>query len=433
MGWRRWRAGCRYFNFYRCLWLPFFFFHCRNCCKHGSACSHSLSSGPLDWVFPGLMQNIISLQNISFKYKNSDKKALDNISLDVEKGKLYVIMGPSRAGKSTLCLAMNGLVPKLIKGEFQGNVLLSGKNVSEHQVNELTPVIGQVFQDFESQLFSTNVELEVAFGPENLGFSREDIRRRIDNSLNLVGLSAFNHRQPSTLSGGEKQRLAIASVLSIEPEVLCLDEPTTDLDPEGKENVFKICRDLKKDSNRTMIIVEHETEEVLYADFIILMNNGKILAHNSPENIFKNIPFLKNIGIMPPQLVELFQELGIDEFPINKNHAIESIKKRNFKLSETKYKELIEKDKKQSASYGDVVIKTDSLHHKYLNDEEVLRGINLSIRAGEFVSIIGHNGGGETTLAKHFNGLLLPSEGNIYTNGKNTKESNLKELSQIVG
>lgn len=379
------------------------------------------------------MNNIISLQNISFKYKNSDKKALDNISLDIEKGKLYVIMGPSRAGKSTLCLTLNGLVPKLIKGEFHGSVFLSGKDVSKHQVNELTPLIGQVFQDFESQLFSTNVELEVAFGPENLGLSREDIRRRIDNSLNLVSLSGFNHRQPSTLSGGEKQRLAIASVLSIEPEVLCLDEPTTDLDPEGKENVFRICRNLKKDSKRTMIIVEHETEEVMGADFIILMNEGKILTKNSPQNIFKDLPLLKSIGVMPPQLVELFQELGIDEFPLNETYALESIRKRNFMLSEKKYNRLIEKDRELSSSYGDVVIKTESLHYKYQDGNEVLKNINLLVKSGEFLSIIGHNGGGKTTLAKHFNGLLLPSEGNVFIKGKNTREISLKELSQLVG
>ena len=379
------------------------------------------------------MENIISLRGLTFKYKNSKKKAIDSVNLEIGKGKLAVIMGPSSAGKSTLCLTLNGLIPKLIKGEFHGNVFLAGKKISEHQVSELAPVIGHVFQDFESQLFSTNVELEVAFGPENLGLERSEIKRRIDNALSLVGLSDFKHRQPATLSGGEKQRLAIASILSIEPEILCFDEPTTDLDPEGKENIFRICRKLKKDSSRTMLFVEHETEEVLDADLIIIMKDGKILKDGIPEQIFKDVKLLKDIGIMPPQITELFYELGFDELPLTEDHAVGIIKKRNLKFSKKRYQELIEKDKKRSQNYGNVIIKIESLHYSYKDGNEILKDITLSIRKGEFLSIIGSNGGGKTTLAKHFNGLLLPTEGNIYTNGKNTKESNLKEHSQIVG
>ena len=379
------------------------------------------------------METIISLHELTFKYKNSEKKAIDSINLEIEKGKLVVIMGPSSAGKSTLCLTLNGLIPKLIKGELNGNVFLAGKKVSEHKVNEFVPIIGHVFQDFESQLFSTNVELEVAFGPENLGLERSEIKKRIDNALSLVGLLNFKHRQPATLSGGEKQRLAIASIMSIEPEILCFDEPTTDLDPEGKENIFRICRKLKEDNSRTMLIVEHETEEVLDADLIIIMKDGKILKEGTPEQIFKDVKLIKGIGIMPPQITELFYGLGFDELPLTEEHASEIIKKRNLKFSEKKYRELIEKDKKRSLNYGDVVIKAESLYYGYEDGNEILKEINVSIRKGEFTGIIGCNGGGKTTLAKHFNGLLLPTKGNIYINGKNTKESNLKELSQIVG
>jgi len=379
------------------------------------------------------MENIISLQHVSFKYKNSEKKALDDINLEFEKGKLYVIMGPSRAGKSTLCLTLNGLIPKLIKGEFHGNIFLAGKRVSEYQVNKLAPIIGQVFQDFESQLFSTNVELEVAFGPENLGLPRKEIQKRIEQALNLVGLSEFKDRQPATLSGGEKQRLAIASMLSMEPEILCFDEPTTDLDPDGKEKIFQICRKLKRDKERTMLVVEHETEEVLEADFIILIKDGKILTQGPPKKIFKDIPLLKEIGIMPLQISEIFHELGLDDLPLTEEDALRFIKERNLKFSENKYQELLENDKKLSQVYGDVIIKAESLHYTYEDGNEVLKNINLSIMKGEFLSIIGCNGGGKTTLAKHFNGLLLPSKGDIYIKGKNTKESNLRELSQIVG
>ena len=192
-----------------------------------------------------------------------------------------MVMGQGGAGKSTLCCALNGLVPGFFRGRVQGRVVVKGREVARHKVAEMSRVVGLVLQDFEAQLFSTNVELEMAFGPENQCLARPEIKRRVDHYLEFVGLEKLRRREPASLSGGQKQRLAIGSILAMEPEVLVMDEPTTDLDPVGRQEVLSVAGDLRK-TGRVLLIVDHEPEAAEYADQVWLMKDGQIVARGRP-------------------------------------------------------------------------------------------------------------------------------------------------------
>ena len=194
---------------------------------------------------------------------------------------------------------------------MEGQVRVGGRSTSEGRVGEIAQEVGLVFQDFEAQLFSTNVALEVAFGPENFGVEREEMIGRVERVLGQVRLDGFEDRPPATLSGGQKQRLAIASVLAIEPRILCLDEPTTDLDPFGKLGIFEIAEDLKDRDDVTLIVVEHETEETLEADRIVVLRDGKIVADRPAREVLRDVELLEESSVMPLQVTRFFHEMGL--------------------------------------------------------------------------------------------------------------------------
>ncbi len=205
------------------------------------------------------MSIAISIEDLTFTYRQSEQPALRNIQGQMEDGTTVVVMGHGGAGKSTFCCSLNGLVPRFFRGEYQGRVLVKGQEVARHKVSDMSRIVGLVLQDFEAQLFSTNVELEMAFGPENHCLPRSEIDRRIQRYLAFIGLERLRHREPATLSGGQKQRLAIGSVLALEPKILVMDEPTTDLDPQGREEVLSIAGRIREEG-RMLLVVDHEPE-----------------------------------------------------------------------------------------------------------------------------------------------------------------------------
>ena len=275
------------------------------------------------------MGQAISIEDLTFTYRGRNLPAIQNLRAQVEEGSFLIIMGHEGAGKSTLCSALNGLVPKFLGGRYQGRVLIKGREVSRHKVSEMAGLIGMVFQDFEDQLFSTNVELEVAFGPENLRVAPQEIERRIRTYLSFVGLEKLRRREPATLSGGQKQRLAIGSVLAMEPEILVMDEPTTDLDPRGREEVLSVA-DRLREKKRTLLIVDHDPEIAANADRIWLMGGGRIVAEGRPGEILVDGPTLNSCGIKVPPLVELFSAMGWPGSPLTVNEAITLIQKYNL-------------------------------------------------------------------------------------------------------
>lgn len=379
----------------------------------------------------------IVIKELNFRYKDQkDRKAIENINLSIDRGQFVVIMGPSGAGKSTLANCLNGLVPHFIRGEYSGTVTIEGKNVKESSVCQNAQNIGLVFQDFEAQLFSTNTKLEIAFGPENFGVSRDEIEKIIEKVLKIVKLEGYENRHPSTLSGGQKQRLAIGSVLATKPKVVCMDEPTTDLDPIGKMEIFNIAKELHENKDLTLIIIEHETEEALNADRIIIMKEGRIIKDGKPQEILKDVDFTDSVGIMSLQVPKYFRKvtnLNTSELPLTPLEGYEKFKKLGLEIDEEKYNELLKKEEERESKYGDVIIDVNNLEYTYSNGNKVLKGIDLQIREGEFIAVLGQNGSGKTTFVKHLNGLLIPTAGSVVINGKDTRKTSIYEIGKYVG
>ncbi|HDG64208.1 MAG TPA: ATP-binding cassette domain-containing protein [Thermococcus sp.] len=253
---------------------------------------------------------MIRVEELSFKYTGAKEYSLKNINLKVKKGEFLGILGASGSGKSTLCLTFNGIIPHSIKGEFNGNVFVQGYNTKEASVAELSKLVGLVLQNPDSQLFNMTVEEEVAFSLENLGLDVEEIRRRVYWSLKITGLEGLENEFPPNLSGGQKQRLVIASVLAMRPQILVLDEPTSQLDPLGREQVLSLITLLNKEQGITIILVEHNTEYLFdFADRLIVLDKGELVMEGKPREVFEEADFLRSLGIKIPTSVKIGAEL----------------------------------------------------------------------------------------------------------------------------
>ena len=377
-----------------------------------------------------LTNSIIDLQNLSFTYRDAPHPALRDITYSHQSGQFTAVMGATGVGKSTLCRCLNGLIPSFIKGELNGDMTLLGERVTRRQVYELARRVGLVFQDFEAQLFSTNVELEVAFSLENFAVAREEMAERVTHALDRVRLNGFQQRDPSTLSGGEKQRLAIASVLVSRPMVLVMDEPTTDLDPVGKREVFHLARDLRNEIEG-IVLVEHETEHVLTADRLILMRDGRILMDGRPGDILCDPQLLENNGVRPLQTSLLLKRLGLPTDTLDIESTVRVIKAAGWTARPDTAERMAERDRQKERQ--EVVIDVHNLIHRYNDGPIAVDDVSLSIQRGEFVAVVGQNGCGKTTLAKHFNGLHRPTQGAITLLGRDTTEWSLSELGRRVG
>jgi energy-coupling factor transport system ATP-binding protein len=372
----------------------------------------------------------ISIEQLTFSYSGKESPALKNVQAEVTDRSFVCALGHGGAGKSSLCYALNGLIPRFFRGTYQGRVVLKGKEAAQQTVARLSKEVGLILQDFEAQLFSTNVELELTFGPENHGLSRPEIERRLTHYLNVIGLEAFRHRQPATLSGGQKQRLAIGSVLTMEPDILVMDEVTTDLDPRGAEEVLALAQALRQ-TGRTLLMVVPEPEMALEADQVWLMREGEIVAQGPPLDILTDLKRLKSCGIKPPSFLELFQALNWPGQPLTVEQALALIRDHRLDLQESTPSSL---SMAQIQENSPPILQAEAVTFHYPQiQEKALQGIDLTIREGEFVALLGQNGSGKTTLAKHFNGLLKPGTGRLLVQGKPTSAYSHQALAQKVG
>jgi energy-coupling factor transporter ATP-binding protein EcfA2 len=263
---------------------------------------------------------IIHLHNLSYAYppvrpSQSPLWALQDINLTIQAGEFVALMGPTGAGKSTLCLALNGLVPQLTGGLIQGEVVVAGLNTRRHKVAELARHVALVFQEPETQLFNMTVAAELAFGLESLGVSRPEMIERTAWALASVGLTGYDDRSPHHLSGGQKQRVAIAAALAMLPAVLVLDEPTASLDPLGKQELLAVLRQLRRQQGMTIVMVEQESEWIAeFAERVVVLQDGRVALDDSPAAIFEQIEPLRQLGLAAPQVSEvahcLNQRLG---------------------------------------------------------------------------------------------------------------------------
>ena len=253
-----------------------------------------------------MTKEIIRIENLTYQYAHTDKPALVDINLSINKGEYLAIIGPCGAGKTSLALSLNGIVPHMTVGEMRGKVLVDGIDTTQTQVRDLAHIVGMVFDNPEYQLSQSTVLSEMAIGLENIGIPRDEMLKRIVVALEIVGLSGLEERSPLALSGGQQQRLAIAAALSMYPKVLVLDEPTSNLDPMGKEEVFAVTARLNQEKQMTVVIVEHEVEVIAsYADRVIVLDKGQIVNSGNVNDIFSDIDSLDGIGVRSPQVTAI--------------------------------------------------------------------------------------------------------------------------------
>ncbi len=369
---------------------------------------------------------MIEIKNFSFTYNNTGKKALDKVELNIKRGEFSFLTGASRAGKSTLCLALAGFIPRSIKGKVEGGIYLDGEDILTKSVTALSDTIGIVFQDYESQIFSTRVDLEVAFGLENRGLRRGVMQEKVEEVLKSTGLYELKMRNPATLSGGQKQRLAIASILAAEPDLIALDEPLTDLDPEGREDILNILA-LMKENGATVLFVEHDIEHAGLFDKCIVLKNGSLFLNDSPSDVFRDSEVLSSTGVMPHPFSELFEKLSLNERPLIISDAERILREKSIQI---KNRDFYDEDKILS---GEDIIEIKNLTHLYPGGVEALKGINLKIRRGDFLALVGRNGSGKTTLAKHINRLLEPTSGRINLMGDDVMKLKRSEIGKRIG
>ncbi|MDZ4045590.1 MAG: ATP-binding cassette domain-containing protein [Rhodoglobus sp.] len=249
---------------------------------------------------------IITFDSVTYSYPSTDAAALHDISFEIEAGEYVAVLGLNGAGKTTLGLCVNGVVPTMLGGDLTGTVTVAGLDVSEYPVREMSKIVGVVFDNPEFQMSQMSVAEEVALGLENAGVPYEEMKRIIPETLELVGLGGFEERSPLGLSGGQQQRLAIAAVLAMRPQILIMDEPTSNLDPIGKQEVFDMAARLNKERGMTVIVIEHEVEVMArYADRVIVLDGGRVVMNGTPQEIFSRVDDLAALRLRVPESAEL--------------------------------------------------------------------------------------------------------------------------------
>lgn len=273
---------------------------------------------------------IIEARNLTYTYPFAERPAIEGVNLTIERGEFVLLTGPSGCGKTTLCRCFNGLIPHFYGGKIEGEVIVAGLKTKEHPVHELARHVGMVFQNPENQLFALTVEKDVAFGLENLGLPREEIRRRVDWALRVTGIYDLKDKAPFELSGGQQQRVAIASVLAMQPEIMVLDEPTSFLDPLSARVILETIYGLNREMGITIVLVEHRLDlAARYANRVIVMDRGRIILDGEPREVFVD-ERARLIGIGLPKVVKLYLELkedGLDlgKVPLSPEEAYELI------------------------------------------------------------------------------------------------------------
>nr|WP_296104004.1 ABC transporter ATP-binding protein [uncultured Mediterraneibacter sp.] len=385
----------------------------------------------------------IKVENLKYRYPNTTKLALDGLDFEIEKGSFIGIIGENGAGKSTLCQAFNGLVPGFFKGAYGGKVLIGDTEVAKTTVSKLCQKVGLVFQNPFNQLSGAKETVfeEIAFGLQNFGVPKEEMISRVNEVMELLDIADYRDRNPFDLSGGQMQRVALAGILAMKPEVIVLDEPTSQLDPAGSEEVFAAVDKLAK-SGITIIMVEQKLEKLAeYCDRILLLHQGKQIAFDSPEQIFSRED-LQNYGVNPPAYTRICQAFGVKKdngcYPASLKDALvlkDLFPEENvFGLGKKSldHNAEIRSERGETTSCKQSVFNIEHLKFQYVENVPVLQDVNLTID-NRLTAIIGQNGAGKTTLVKLLKGLLNPVGGSIYYGGNDMAEKSVAMLAGEIG
>jgi len=371
---------------------------------------------------------LIRIRELNFTYNGTERPALNKINLTIEDGHFVLLTGASGGGKSTLCRVFNGLVPHFYGVKISGKAEVQGMDILKTPPKELATKVGMVFQDPENQLVTTDVEREIAFGLENLGYPKNLIARRIEEALDTAGIAHLRFARNNELSGGEKQKVAIASVLALHPEILVLDEPTSELDPQSAEEVLRLLERLNDELGLTVILIEQRLDRVVHlVDRMLVMGGGEILADGRPAEVMNGN--IAGLGIGLPPVIRLMRELkshnaALNGLPLTVKDARLRLQKvlQNVKTSAFA----------DAGASLEPVLNIDKVWFAY-GERAVLKNINLNIGRGEFIAVMGRNASGKTTLVKQLNGLLKPTKGRVRLGGVDTRKSTAADLSRRVG
>ncbi|MFU0562446.1 ABC transporter ATP-binding protein [Gardnerella swidsinskii] len=423
---------------------------------------------------------LLELKDVSFKYVNRNKDdsldsskaqdstfALKDVSLSVESGEFVGIIGPSGSGKTTLASLFSGAIPHHYSGELLGSVKIAGQDTNNLALTNIACLVGSVIQDIDAQMVAANVEDEILFGLENFGVAHSEIPSRIDEALQIVGISDLRNRDLDTLSGGQKQKVAIAAILALKPKVMVLDEPTCALDPVSSKMIFSILKDLNKNFGITVVVIEQKVALLSeYCKRLVVLSNG-ILSLDLPlPQALKNMDLLYSIGINYPRTTHLVNDLQCEnicsksDLPVSVEDTVNTIVNTiNSEKSLTSHVDshsefdnrecdsnksvlacgFSHESQVSTQSYAQNKSKNDSpclslknVSFLYQSGVSALKNVSFEAYAGELVTLVGRNGAGKTTITKIINGLLKPTEGNVTIDGVDTKSLRISQIAKYV-
>lgn len=349
----------------------------------------------------------LAVENLSFKYRTRPELAIEDISFELKQGELLLIAGSSGCGKTTLARCVNGLIPRSYRGERRGRVLLNGREVADLKIAEMAQEVGTLLQDPERQIVASNVFNEIAFGPENLGLPRDEIVARVEQVMKRLNIEYLRERETFNLSGGEKQKVALAGVLTMNPSILLLDEPLASLDPASAHEALQVFRSLA-DEGKTVILVEHRVEDAIEAhpDRLLYMEDGRI-------------KYLGPISDLPTEIDHKQVKLPADW-----------VVKRVKALASPAEVAPVHKDEEQ----GEPLVVFEDVDFRYGDDTPlILKDVNLTIYRGDLIALLGPNGAGKSTLVKHAIGLLKPTKGRVLIEGQDTRKMSVAQIARTLG
>ncbi|EPI58677.1 cobalt ABC transporter, ATP-binding protein [Gardnerella vaginalis JCP8070] len=427
---------------------------------------------------------LLELKDVSFKYVNRNKDdsldsskaqdstfALKDVSLSIESGEFVGIIGPSGSGKTTLASLFSGAIPHHYSGELLGSVKIAGQDTKNLALTNIACLIGSVIQDIDAQMVAANVEDEILFGLENFGVAHSEIPSRIDEALQIVGISDLRNRDLDTLSGGQKQKVAIAAILALKPKVMVLDEPTCALDPVSSKMIFSILKDLNKNFGITVVVIEQKVALLSeYCKRLVVLSNGTLSLDLPVSQALKNMDLLYSIGINYPRTTHLVNDLQREnvcsksDLPVSVEDTVNTIvntinSRKSLTSNSNSHGEFdnsecdsntsavacdFSHESQVSAQYSaqssaqnqskntSPCLSLKNVSFSYPSGVSALKNVSFEAYAGELVTLVGRNGAGKTTVTKLINGLLKASGGNIFIDGKDTSNMKISQIAHYV-
>ncbi|MFZ5652128.1 MAG: ABC transporter ATP-binding protein, partial [Bacillota bacterium] len=364
---------------------------------------------------------LFKVENLTYYYPDGEKPALSGINLSIKEGEFVLVAGESGSGKSSLARVLAGLIPDFYGGRFGGRVYFQGREMRGIDRRKLARQVGMVFQDPEKQLVMTGVEAEIAFGLENLGLPQKEMFRRVAEVISFLGLTELRQEFTASLSGGQKQKLALAAVLAMQPQVLVLDEPTSQLDPVAAEDFFNLVKRLNEEMGFTVVLIEQRLERCFHlADRVVIMEGGRVVQDGAPDQAARWA--VRSGGHMVPPVARFFSVLGFPSLPVTVKEGRRQLR-QSFSGWPLSGGPDLRKAPASRSTGQTPLLEAKNLWFTYTNGREALQDINLIVNAGEFVALLGENGAGKSTLLKNMAGLLQPGRGKVLTKGSDISKN----------